>query len=120
MRHLIIVVACCIMLSGCAPVTVQTPAGRTAYTADQIALRVNELENAAIQANATGALPVATTRTLVEFAVSADQTLAATPTGWLATVTTAWNAAKAKIGAVSNPALVAAMGAVDAVLGGLQ
>lgn len=102
---------------GChAHVTIVTPQGRTAYTADQIGVRVNELENAAITANGSNVLPLATTRTIVEFAVAADKTLAATPTGWSATLAVAWNQAKAKIGVVTNPAVSAAMSAVDIVL----
>lgn len=115
MKRLLLIL--CLAGAAChAPVSVQTPAGKTAYTADQIVVRVNELENAAIQANSTGGLPVATTRTIVEFCVGADQTLKATPAGWQATVSTAWAAAKVKIGTVSNPAVAAALSSVDVVL----
>ena len=118
----VLILALGLSLSACAhPSTANlSPAGHVAYTADQITARVNELENSAIAANASGALDLHTTRTLVEFSVKADQTLAATPSGWLATVTAAWQAAKASLSSVTNPALVAAMAAVDVVLGGLQ
>lgn len=117
MKYLLLVL--CLSLSACAaPVTITTPQGKVAYTADQIVLRVNELQNAAIAANATvpPSLPTATTRIIVEFCVSADKTLAATPAGWQATLATGWNAAKAKIGTPSNPAIVSAMSALDVVL----
>lgn len=103
-----------------APVTIVTPQGQTAYTADQIVVRVNELMNAAIAANASNALPTATTRTIVTFAVDADKVLASTPAGWPATLAVSWAAAKAQIGAVNNPAIVAAMSAVDVVIGAIQ
>lgn len=103
-------------VSACAPPSIQTPAGKTAYTADQIVLRVNELENAAIQANATGGLDVRTTKTLVEFAVAADQTLKVTPAGWQTTVGTAWAQAKRSLPPITNAAVSAAMSGVDLVL----
>ncbi len=42
-----------------------TPAGQTAFTADQAVVRVNELMNAAIAANGSGALDTKTTRIIV-------------------------------------------------------
>lgn len=107
-------------LAGCRPpTTITTPQGQVAYKADQVAVRVNELMNAAIQANATGGLPVATTRTIVTWCVTADQTLHATPAGWQATLKASWQATKRTIPTPTNPAIVAAMGAVDLVLGAL-
>lgn len=98
------------------PASIQTPAGHVAYTADQIVLRVNELQNAAIQANAAGALPDATTRLIVQFAVAADTTLAATPAGWQQTLITAWAAVKAQLPATLNTSVGVAVGAIDVVL----
>lgn len=98
------------------PVSIQTPAGKAAYTADQIVTRINELENAAIQANSTGGLPTETTRVIVEFCVSADATLKTTPQGWQAAVSTAWAQAKGKLPAISNPAVAAAIASVDVLL----
>ncbi len=111
------IIACCLALSACAPPpTVTTPQGQLAYKADQIVVRVNELMNAAIAANASGALDTNTTRTIVQFTVAADQTLASTPNGWQATVLTAWAATKAKLPVIQNPAILAAFSAVDIVL----
>lgn len=104
---------------GChAPVTVVTPAGQTAYTADQIVVRVNELQNAALAANGSGGLSIATTRLVVQFAVDADKILAAMPAGWQTTVVALWGQAKGQIPAkdLTNPALAAAISAVDVVL----
>ncbi len=98
------------------PPTIVTPQGKTAYTADQIAIRVNELEAAAIQANATGGLPVATTRIVVKFTVSADKILKDVPSGWQTAVATAWTQTKQQLAGVTNPNVVAAISAVDLVL----
>jgi hypothetical protein len=107
--------------AGCAPpVTVVTPQGQTAFRADAVVVRVNELMNAAIAANANAALSVDQTRTIVQFCVAADQTLAATPAGWPTTIRTAWASTKAQLPSVQNLVVVAAMGAVDVVLEGLQ
>lgn len=105
------------------PPTITSQAGKTAFTADQIVTRVNELQNAAIAANGAQQLTTPITRTIVEFCVAADQTLATTPSGWQGTVHTAWTLAKGKIGTVANPAVAAALSAVDialASLGGVQ
>ena len=98
------------------PVTIVTQAGKTAYTADQIVVRVNELMNAAIQAHATNGLDIKTTRIIVDFAVKADTILAVTPSGWQSTVAIAWKTAKTKLGSISNPAVLAAISTVDVVL----
>ena len=119
MKRLILVLVLATLPACAPPPTVVTQAGKTAFTADQIVVRVNELENAAIQANSTGGLPVATTRIIVEFCVSADKTLKATPAGWQATVATAWKQAKAKIPPQTNAAVQSAISAVDVVLASL-
>jgi hypothetical protein len=117
MRSLLPYVLVLGLCSAChAPVTITTPQGQTAYKADQVVVRVNELMNTAIQANAGNALPTDTTRTIVEFCVGADKTLAAAPAGWQASVQAAWLATKPKLAGITNPAVVAAMSAVDVVL----
>jgi len=93
-----------------------SPAGHVAYTADQIAVRVNELQNAAIQAEASGALSTDTTRQIVQFALAANNTLATTPEGWPATITSAWISLKQVLPPITNPAVAAALSAVDVVL----
>lgn len=98
------------------PTTIVTPQGKVAYSADQITVRVNELENAAIQANSTGGLPVATTRTIVTFCVQADAILKVTPAGWQASVAALWTQAKKDLPATTNVAVSAALNAVDVAL----
>lgn len=101
------------------PTTIVTPQGKAAYTADQIVLRINNLQNAAIQAEQTGGLSTDTTRTIVEFAVSADRTLKSVPSGWQQTVSAAWAETKKKLPPITNPALLAAIDSVDLVLAAL-
>lgn len=106
---------------GChAPVTITTPQGQAAFKADQVVVRVNELQSAAIKAEAGGGLSTSLTRVIVTFAVGADKTLAAAPDGWQSAVRAAWLDAKKQLLTVTNPAVLAAMGAVDLVLGVMQ
>lgn len=77
------------------PITIVTPEGRKAYTANEIVIRVNRLMDTAIQADATGNLPVATARVLIRFCVRADEVLQRVPNGWGATVWTLWQVVKA-------------------------
>lgn len=112
------IVALALSLPACAPPpTIVTQQGQIAYKADQVVVRINELMNAAIAANAANALPTDTTRTIVSFCVEADKVLAVTPNGWQQTLTLAWQSAKAKLPKIDNPSIVAAMGAVDVVIG---
>ena len=101
------------------PVTITTPAGATAFTADAAVVRVNELMNAAIAANNSNALDTKTTRQIVTFCVDADQVLAKTPAGWQASVKAAWAVAKPTI-STTNQTITLALAAVDAAIGGLQ
>ena len=102
LKYLVALVFCASVVSGfsvssaCnhAPPTL-SPQGQVAFTADQAVVRVNELMNAAIQANATGGLDTPTTRVIMTFAVDADAVLAKTPNGWIATVQATWAKAKA-------------------------
>lgn len=119
LKRLVFTIALVVTLAGVAchrPVTIVTPAGQAAFTADQVVMRVNELQAAAIQAEATGGLPTATTRVIVQFCVDADKTLAATLSGWRATVSTAWTQTKARLPVITNPAVQAAINAIDVVL----
>ncbi len=122
MTRRLVVLVLALTVSGCVPKSL-APEAKPAYAADQIVLRVNELQAAAIQANAAvpPALSEAQTRVIVEFTVSADRTLAAVPQGWYATVRAAWLEARKKLAdQVKNPIVSAAMDAVDAVLDALK
>jgi hypothetical protein len=101
------------------PATIVTPEGKIAYSADMVAVRVNRLQAVAIEAEKTGGLPTATTRIVVEYAVSANKTLQATPAGWQATVVAGWAQAKGKLPAITNLGVQAAVDAVDVVLAAL-
>lgn len=118
MKRLLLVLA--LTSAGCAsaPPTL-SPAAQIAFTADQAVVRVNELMNAAIQANASGALDTVTTRVIVTFAVDADTVLSNTPAGWQATVKAAWAIAKPKM-TTTNTTVLFALAAADAAIGGLQ
>lgn len=117
-RRAVLPVILALALVACAgnPTATLSPAGQTAYTADQIVIRVNELQAAAIQAEAAGALPTATTRQIVKFAIAANEVLGTTPEGWPATITTAWLAMRAALPPITNPAVAAALAGVEAVL----
>lgn len=99
-----------------APVTVTTPQGKAAWTADQVAVRVNELGKAVIDAQAQNQIPLATARDLIQFCSSADKTLAAAPAGWQATVGKAWAEVKAKLPATLSPLVQSAVNVVDTAL----
>lgn len=98
-----------------------SPQGQVAFKADQIVLRVGELQNAATQANAGGALDEATTRTIVTWTVSAAQILKTTPAGWQAALVSSWTAVKGNLPlrSITNPTVQLAFTAVDAIIGGL-
>lgn len=82
-----------VLLASChAPLTVTTPQGKTAYTADQVVQRLGEFQNAAIQANSTGGLDTPTTKLIVQYVVATTQTLKATPAGYIKTVQAGWTA----------------------------
>lgn len=116
-----VLIGCLLFAGGCATAAPNlTPVGQHAYTADQVAMRVAELQNAAIQAEATGGLPTPTTRIIVQFAVTAAPTLRAVPTGWPQTITAAWVAAQTQIGPVTNPLVIAAISALNVVIAGIQ
>lgn len=107
-----------------APTTITTQQGKTAYTADQIAVQVGHLEQAVIAANQATpkGIPDAAAITIVKFCVNAENTLAATPSGWYLTIQAAWVQVKEDIGSTitSNPVIVSLVSAVDVALGVVQ
>ena len=104
-------------LSACSrPSTIVTPAGQVAFTKDQIVVRINELENVAIQAAGTGGLPMPTAKIIVKFCVGGDQIIQASASGWQAALAQAWATAKPLIPPTTNAAVVAAISAVDVAL----
>jgi hypothetical protein len=102
MRRILIPLLLLLVFSGCAPKQFPpnlTPEQQAQYTkvykADEVLIRVQELQNITIQSEANGDIPTPTARVLVQFTVDAATVLKTTPDGWKASVTTLWNTAKA-------------------------
>ena len=92
------VLATTLALTACAPPpTVQTEPGKRAWQAGQVLQRVEELQETAIQAEASGGLPTAQARVIVRFTVAAAETCRTYPQGWEATLATAFKATKAHL-----------------------
>ena len=75
-------VALCLAVpqAGCgAKPTFATPKAQVIYTADQVSIRVNELQNAAINAEAHQGLPTERARDIVEWYVANNKILATAP-----------------------------------------
>lgn len=121
-RISIIAVVLALLYACHAPVTVTTPQGKQSYTADQVVIRIGELQNAAIQANATGGLDTATTRQIVTYCVSTAKTLKETPQGWIATVQAGWNAFKPTlpVKVTADPSFAVLISSLDVLMAGLQ
>jgi len=120
---------CCLPLLfvlGCAPnVTPENPSAAKAIAADAVVSRVNELQAATIQycgpapQCATGTIDTALARQIVQTSIDLRATLKAVPDGWQQTVKAAWATARPKFATVTNPAIVAALAAVDLAIGAL-
>lgn len=90
-----VVLLLALLALACPPPATLSPAGQKAYAANELIIRVGELQAAAIDANAridpatnAPALATATTRRVVTFCVETTKTLKALPSGWQATVKT--------------------------------
>ena len=100
------------------PTSQLSPAGQTAYTADQIVTRITELERAVIEADATGGMARADARVVIQFCVDAHKVLAATPSGWRQTLQQSWVVAKPHL-PLTTPAFAGIAAALDVLLGSL-
>ena len=105
------------------PSSLQTPAGRAAFTANQVLQRVGELQNAAITANATintstgrPLLATATTRRVVQSTVAMAKILRETPNGWPATLRPAFNGLRDSLSPDEELQLGPYLGAIDALI----
>ncbi len=118
MKRLLLVCLLLAPVASCAPrpATIVTAPGKAAFAADQIVLRVNELQQAAIDANSRGILDLGTTRIIVNWSINADVVLKTVPAGWKETILASWKVAKQDIH-TTNSVIQSAMAAVDAVLG---
>ena len=101
------------------PVTVVTPAGQAAYTANEVLRRVERLQDAALAAHKNGTLPLDTTRAVVFATVNIAEIADAATQGWQALARQAWTQAKNDL-AVLRPGgeLAVAAAVVDELLGG--
>lgn len=105
--------------------TFETPKAQAAMRADDIVVRVNELQAAVIQA--CGPDPVCqpngidtnTARAIVQASIDIRAVLKSTPDGWQATVKTAWAQIKPRFAGITNVAIQAAFGLVEAAIGAL-
>jgi hypothetical protein len=100
LRKMSLIIPVLLVLAACSHQTPPnlTPEQQAQYikvqTADQTLTRVQELQNITIQAEASGGIPTATARVLVQFTIDAAVVLKAVPTGWQGTVRTLWTAVK--------------------------
>lgn len=116
---------------GCAKVTPETPKAAAAIKADEVVLRVNELQAATITACwpdgvpkadcALGGISMAAARELVKAAIDVRTVAKAVPAGWQASVKASWLQAKPRITALGPfpPAVQIALGFADVLIGGL-
>jgi hypothetical protein len=122
------VVVLATILTACAPKSLQTPEGKHAYTADQIAKRLGEFQNAVIDASSANKIPLADARTIVTW-ISGDQhatppvvgaltILKVAPDGWQAVVLSGWQRVHPLVD--RNPTLATWSGVIDALLEGLH
>lgn len=123
---LIIVALSLSFASACSKkVTPETPRAGVALTADALVIRVNELQATVIQACgpqvtcAPNTISTALARDIVQTCIDIRTTALAVPNGWQAAVRTAWSRAKPRFAGVTNPAIQAAISAVDALLSSL-
>lgn len=106
-----------LMVGACGPQTVNlTPEGKAIYTAGQVVERLQNLQNAAIQAHDQKQLDTNTTRIIVLFTVDAARVLKETPGGWYPAVSTAWAQVKRDVPQAALPTIQVYWGAIDAVL----
>lgn len=107
--------------AGCAPKNAPdlTPSAKAAYTATQVIERLQNLQNAAIQAEAQKQLDTPTTRIIVTFTRDTTRVLKETPAGWQATVLKAWDQVKRDVPSAALPTVQVYWSAVDIALAAL-
>lgn len=97
MKRLILVLA--LILSACAsaPPTIKTTAGKRAYTANEVALRVVEFQRVVIDSSDKQLIPVPVAREIVQWCQTVFTALEAAPQGWQAMVKSSWQQVKPKV-----------------------
>lgn len=99
------------------PASVVTQPGKVAYTADQIVLRINELENTAIAGNRDGSVADDIAKPIVQLCVSLDKVAATTPDGLKPALLTGWAELQKDLkGKTLPPTIALAFGAVDGIV----
>lgn len=117
------VVATTLAMTACAPPpTIQTEPGKRAWQANQVLQRVEELQETAIQAEASGALPTATAKVIVQFTVTAAKTCQAYQQGWEKALAAAYTSAKAQIPAsvLTKSEVAFALGMIEGIIRSLN
>ncbi len=111
--------------TGCVkrPSSIVTPQGKAAFAADQVVIRLAEVQNAVIVAatpDATGKVGIAkpTANLIVSWIVDTLKVIKQTPNGWLAASTAAWNAAKTRIPPATLASAQGYIIAIDTLLAG--
>jgi hypothetical protein len=129
MKALILVLA--LVASACAKVTPETPKAATAIKADEVLLRVKELQSAVLTACwpdgvmksecVPGGISTPAMREFVKATIDVAKVAKEVPAGWQATVKASWGQAKPRILAlVPFPqAVQIALGIADTLIGGL-
>jgi hypothetical protein len=105
------------------PSSIVTPQGRAAFQADQVLIRVENVQDAVIAAatpDAAGRVGIEkpTADIIVGFTRDAALTIRQTPNGWLPTVRTAWAAAKTRIPPATLASVQGYIIAIETLLAG--
>lgn len=115
------------LLVGCAPKSYTTPEARAAYTADQVVVRLGELQTATIDAFHADKVTLADARLVVTW-VSGDSSttpptlgavdvLRTAPAGWKATLLASWQTVRSRL--LVYTALASWVPIVDSLLQGV-
>jgi hypothetical protein len=115
------------LTQGCASkkLVPETPKAAAGMKADAVMQRVYELERSVIAACgqepqcAPNSLDTPLARAIVQSCVDMAAVLRVAPEGWQAAVRAIWAQIRPKLSMVTQPAIMASFGVVDALLGGL-
>jgi hypothetical protein len=125
MKKLFIVIALVIGtigVSGCGyvhnpfkvPASITSPAGKTAYTANEIVKQIGEFQTLVIDLSDKGTIPVASARQIVFWTVASIKTIKATPDGWQATIKVGYTTIRPKIADI--PAIASWVPIIDGLI----
>lgn len=92
------------------------PAIAAAQTGTEIVLRLEELQNAAIAAETSGALATAEAAKIVQFTVASTLTIQQTPGGWRPTVTEGYRTFKASLSPTAVTRFAVLLRALDVLI----